>query len=131
MIVQGEEKKAIMPLLGKLYVSASSSMEKVQNAKDLVAEAIDMNIANDAACRNGLNKFQAAIVKVIGESETDKQAVDEETMAEIGQESKMEVDDAGLPNLELQPDVVKTEPLPDAQDSLLEELLADDDEERQ
>lgn len=127
MSSSGEEKKAIMPLLGKLYVTAHSSAEKLQVAHDLAAEAVDMNLANDAASRNGLNKFHNAIVKAVGESTTDKRQVDGETIADV--ESKMEVDDADASAPGMKAEVIKTEKGSDAQDSLLEELLAEDEEE--
>ena len=116
----------MMPLLGKLYVTAHSSVEKLQMANDLAAEAMDMNIAFDAASRNGLNKFHTAVVKVIGESKLDKKAVEGETIADM--ESKMEVEDADLHPPELNTDIIKMEKASDAQDSLLEELLAEEEE---
>lgn len=116
-----------MPLLGKLYVTGHSSAEKVQLASDLATEAVDMNIAMDAASRNGLNKFHTAVVKVIGESTTEKRQIDGETVADM--ESKMEAGDADSNPSGLKTDVIKTEKGPDVQDSLLEELLAEDEEE--
>lgn len=99
-------------------------MEKLQIVNDLAAEAIDLNIANDAASRNGLNKFHTAIVKVIGESTTDTRQVDGETIMDM--ETKVEVD---INPPALKTDVIKTEIVSDVQDSLLEELLAEDEEE--
>lgn len=122
----GEERKVMMPLLGKLYVTAHSSGEKLQIANELAGEAVDMNIAFDAASRNGLTKFHTAIVKVIGESTTDKKPVDGETITDM--ESKMEVEDADVHQPELKTDVIKTEKASDAQDSLLEELLEEEEE---
>ena len=122
----GEERKVMMPLLGKLYVTAHSSAEKLQMAHDLAVEAIDMNIAFDAASRNGLNKFHAALIKVMGESSMDKKQVDGETIADM--DSKMEVGDADLNPPGLKIEVIKTEKVSDTQDSLLEELLAEEEE---
>lgn len=129
MPVPGEEKKAMLPLLGKLYVTASSSMEKLLAVKELTSEAIDLKIANDAACRNGLNKFQAAIIKVLGDSVMDTRLVDGETILDVEQESKVDVDDGKLSTPGPKTNAIKMEPPPDVQDSLLEELLAEDEEE--
>lgn len=64
----GEEKKAIIPLLGKLYISPSSNSEKLQTAHELVVEAIDLKVANDAPSRNAFTKLLNALVKVIGDA---------------------------------------------------------------
>ena len=64
----GEEKKAIIPLLGKLYISPSSNSEKLQTAHELVVEAIELKVANDAPSRNAFTKLLNALVKVIGEA---------------------------------------------------------------
>lgn len=119
----------MIPLLGKLYITSNSSVEKLQTAKDLAAEAIDMNIANDAASRNGLSKFHTAIVKVIGDSTTDKRQVNEETIVDIAQETKIEGADEDMNPQALKTDMVKTETMSDVQDSIVEELLAEDDDE--
>lgn len=118
----------MIPLLGKLYITSNSSMEKLQIAKDLAAEAIDINIANDAASRNGLNKFHTAAIKAIGDSTANKRQVNGETILDIAQESKVEGEDEDMNTRGLNTDMVKTEIMTDVQDSILEELLAEDDE---
>lgn len=129
MLLQGEEKKAMLPLLGKLYVTANSSADKLKTAKDLAAEAIEMNIVNDASSRNGLNKFHTALVKVIGDCTINNNpVVDDETTVIVAQETKMMVEDGTKPPGALPTDVVKAEPIPEGQDSLLDQLLEDDDE---
>jgi condensin complex subunit 3 len=128
MLFPGEEKKAMLPLLGKLYVTANSSVDKLMTAKDLAAEAIEMNIVNDASSRNGLNKFHTAVVKVIGESTVDNKPVDEGTTVNIARETKMVVGDSTIIPAELPTGVVKTESIPEGQDSLLDQLLEDDDD---
>lgn len=112
-----EEKKAIIPLLGKLYIAANSTPEKVQVIYELVTEAIDMKAANDAASRNGLSKLHLALKKVIGEAGATRRSVEEERAAEVALEesvvmAKAEIIEEG-----------RTE----VQDSLLEELLDDED----
>lgn len=49
---------------------------------DLVAEAIDMKVANDAASRNGLNKMHLAITKLIREIGTVKKGTQDETVVD-------------------------------------------------
>lgn len=116
-----------MPLLGKLYVTANSSMEKLQAAKALAAEAIDMNIVGDAASRNGLNKFHTAIVKVIGDSLPDRGQVDEETAVDLMPEEKLVVvGESDTITGGSKTEALKTEGNQAVQDSLLDELLEDD-----
>lgn len=134
----GEEKKAIIPLLGKLYISANSTPEKLQIIYELVTETIDTKAANDAASRNGLSKLHLALRKVIGEAGTTIKGAEEETIMvgvaleesvvvakaesiEDGETQIAEViQDAEMKTTE---DEGKTE----VQDSLLEELLEDED----
>lgn len=105
----GEEKKAIIPLVGKLYIAANSTPEKLQVIYELVTKAIDMKVANDATSRNALSKLHLVLRKVIGEVGTTKRNAEEETVADMALKT---IEDEG-----------KTE----AQDSLLDDLLDDDD----
>lgn len=56
-----EEKKAIIPMLGKLYITSNSNIGKIRTAIQLVVEAIDGKIANDAVSRNALHKLHLAL----------------------------------------------------------------------
>lgn len=61
-----EEKKALTSMLGKLYVSPTSTPEKLQTVHDRLTDAIDARIAGDAPSRNALSKLHAALTKAIG-----------------------------------------------------------------
>ena len=128
-----EERKACIAMLGKLYISASSKTKKLQSTTELVAGAIDKNIAQDAPSRNALNKLHSALSKALGE--VGKVVSDaEDTQAAAG--------DGGLTTLQEQrveelvmadEEDVRMEGLDDegvteVHDSLLEELLDDEDE---
>ncbi|MCJ1464876.1 hypothetical protein MMC07_003491 [Pseudocyphellaria aurata] len=75
-----EEKKAIIPLLGKLYITANSTREKLQVIYELVTKAIDMKEASDATSRNALSKLLLALEKAIGEVGTTERNAEAETV---------------------------------------------------
>ncbi|KAI4106468.1 MAG: hypothetical protein L6R37_002159 [Teloschistes peruensis] len=120
-----EERKVLLSMSSKIYVSPNASTEKLQAVTDLFAEAIDAKIAPDATIRNGLNKVHQALSKALGEAgkvqpsmedqEVGQGIADGLTIPEQGSDveaTKMEVDD----NQATQ-----------AQETLLEELLDDED----
>ena len=116
-----EERKALLTMVGKIYVSPTSSPEKLQAISELVAESIDAKIAPDVATRNALNKLHLAFGKILGDMERAKPSIEdqgsEETRVEdesVAEETKMEADEHKF-------DAV-------AKDTLLEELLNDEDE---
>lgn len=133
----GEEKKAIIPLLGKLYIAANSTPEKLQVIYELVTEAIDIKVANEAASRNALSKLHMALKKVIGEAGTARRSVEEETVPDVALEESivmakaesMEDGETQIADV-IQDAEIKTaeeEGKTEAQDSLLEDLLDDED----
>lgn len=61
----GEEKRVIAPLLGKLYVSASSSEEKIREAYEEVTVAVNDKLVTDTAGRNALNKLHLSLGKAV------------------------------------------------------------------
>ncbi len=134
-----EEKKALLSMLSKLYITSNSNPEKLQCVHDLVIEAIDLKAATDAATRNALNKLEAALIKIIGESGAFRQGTEGETIAEPAQEGQTVVDkgQSKLPVVrsdeveDMKMDIVKheDEETKAAHDTLLEELLDDDDDE--
>ena len=63
-----EEKKALMSMLGKLYITSNSPSEKLHTVAELITEAIDNKIASDAPSRTALNKLQTAVKKALGET---------------------------------------------------------------
>lgn len=76
-----------------------------------------MKAANDAASRNGLSKLHLALKKVIGEAGATRRSMEEERVADVALEESVVM--------------AKPEPIEegktDVQDSLLEELLDDED----
>lgn len=129
-----EDKKALIAMLGKLYITANSRTEKLQSTTGLVVEAIDNKVAQDAPSRNALNKLHSALSKALGE--TGKvNPISKDTLAPGGgnddlttvgeqrvEESVVATDeDVRMGGIE---DVGVTE----IQDSLLEELLDDEDD---
>ena len=137
--ILGEEKKALLSMMSKLYITGNSNPEKLLSVHGLVVEAIDLKIATDAPTRNGLHKLEVALNKAIGESGIFKQGTEGETIAEPAQEGLTVVDEgqSGLPVTH--PDDVedimmedvkheKEEEMTGAHDTLLEELLDDEDE---
>jgi len=120
-------------MLGKLYITANSSADKLQTINSLVIEAIDDEIASDAASRNTLNKLHMALAKAMGEAGKAKKSSDDTlapdaddglTMME-GQEMK---ESALANNEDIKREVIEDDGVTEAKDSLLEELLDDEDE---
>ena len=117
-------------MLGKLYITSNSDTEKLHTVVDLAAEAIDIKIASDATTRNALNKLYMALTKAAGDSSPAKKTTgdnaemregltiaDEETApapTEVGEDTKMED--------------VKDEEMTQVGDTVLEELLEDEEE---
>lgn len=60
-----DEKKAVAPLLGKLYISASSTEEKIRAVYDEVTEAVESQLLNDATSRNALYKIHVNLGKIV------------------------------------------------------------------
>lgn len=114
----GEEKKAIIPLLGKLYISPSSNSEKLQTAHELVVEAIDLKVANDAPSRNSFTKLLNALVKVIGEA---KKTSTKAAELDEGNTITLDVADEGSTTVHR-----ITEEKTEIRDSLVSELLEDE-----
>lgn len=60
-----EEKKVLAPLLGKLYISPSSSEEKIREVYVDVSEALEGNLLSDATGRNALYKIHVSLGKIV------------------------------------------------------------------
>ena len=69
MGITEEDRKALITMLGKLYISANSKTEKLQSTIELVMEAIEGKVAQDAPSRNALKKLQSALSKASGGAE--------------------------------------------------------------
>ena len=70
-------------MLGKLFISGNSKTEKLQTTTELVKEAIDEKVAQDALSRNALNKLHIALSKALGDAEQVK-LISEHTLAPAG-----------------------------------------------
>ena len=65
-----EERKALIAMLGKLYISTNNSIEKLQSTTELVVEAIDDGkVAQEAPSRNALKRLHSALSKALGDTE--------------------------------------------------------------
>lgn len=61
-----DERKILISLLGKLYITPNCDQEKLQFVYKLVDEAVDDNIGADATTRNTLAKVRNAVWKASG-----------------------------------------------------------------
>ena len=130
--VTGEDKKAFTAMLGKLYITANSGIEKLRNTIELVVGAIDNKIVTDAASRNALNKLHLALSKAMGEAgKSKKGAEDTLAPAEEGLTTVQEqgAEESVLANEEhVKMESVEDEGVTEAKDSLLDELLTDEED---
>ncbi|KAL6722132.1 chromosome condensation complex Condensin, subunit G [Lecanora helva] len=127
----GEDKKAFITMLGKLCITANSSTEKLESAAVLVTEAIDDKIASEASSRNALNKLHLALNKAIGQAgKARKNHNDAVAQDDLTTMDDQEVDESKLAS---DPDVkresTEANGVEGTNDSLLEELLSDDEDE--
>ncbi|KAF3810675.1 Condensin complex subunit 3 [Colletotrichum gloeosporioides] len=68
------EKKIVAPLLGKLYISPTSTEEKIREVYDEVSIAVDDRLTTDTTGRNALNKIHVSLGKIVatlGEQEAE------------------------------------------------------------
>jgi condensin complex subunit 3 len=61
----GEEKKTLAPLLGKLYVSPTSTEDKLRDLYGEVSDAVDGQLLSDATSRNALYKLHVSLGKIV------------------------------------------------------------------
>ena len=134
-------------MLGKIYITPTSSPEKLKSVHKLVAEALELKVAPDTTSRNALTRLQTALGKAIGETtvkpsrkssvpegvtlaDQEDAEVEETVLADTtrqGEDIKMEdveaegATEAKVSTLEEAPTDVK--------DSILDELLDDEAEE--
>ena len=118
-------------MLGKLYITANSSAEKLRITTELVTEAIDGNIATDAASRNALNKLHLALSKAMGEAGKSTKDTDE-IPASTYQDGLTVVQDQAEDSILATKEALKVESVvdpstADADDSLMDELLTDEE----
>ena len=130
-----EEKKTLVSMLGKLYITANSASERLSTVFELVVEAIDNKIASDATSRNALNKLHASLSKAVGESRNLRaQSGESMIMArqEVEKDGEVPVQDLeDETEMNLVEDEGATgfpeEGVTGVQDSIMAELLDDDD----
>ncbi|KAI1102671.1 condensin subunit Cnd3 [Jackrogersella minutella] len=68
-----EEKKAIAPLLAKLYISPASSEDKIRDLYEDISAAVEENLLSDATSRNALYKIHVSLGKIVNQlGEQDK-----------------------------------------------------------
>ncbi|OHF00104.1 hypothetical protein CORC01_04512 [Colletotrichum orchidophilum] len=60
-----EEKKVVAPLLGKLYISPTSTEEKIREVYDEVTIAVNDKLVSDTTGRNALNKIHVSLGKIV------------------------------------------------------------------
>ncbi len=129
---------------------SNESLEKLRSLHELVDSAISHKLATDATSRNALTKIATAVGKVVGERvasrgdatvvDEDKTVLDDEKSV-IGKrgegEMKIEDEEEGGTKIEEGEGETKTEVVEEQdtvmregnEDSLLEQLLEDEDEE--
>lgn len=123
----GEERKAILTVLGKLYITSNSSVDKLQATTDLAAEAVNAKIAPDATSRNSLSKLHHALTRACGEVDSIRPNV-EEQVADQTAAGNVAEDDEKSEFEETKTEVEEDRAVPRSQDTLLEDLLDDQDE---
>jgi len=126
-----EEKKALITMLSKLYITPNSDPTKLEAAKDLAAEAVDSKIATDAPSRNALNKLYTALSKALGENGTAGKSAEGVTIVETRQnEGLTAVEEEGaVAHGGEEVEETEVQAATEVGESLLEELLDDEEEE--
>lgn len=128
-----EEKKALITMLSKLYITPNSDPTKLEAAKDLAAEAVDSKIATDAPSRNALNKLYTALGKARGENGSAGKSAEGVTVVDTRQDegltAAVDNDGAATHVDEEEAEETKIQAAPEGGESLLEELLDDEEEE--
>ncbi|KXH29642.1 hypothetical protein CNYM01_11667 [Colletotrichum nymphaeae SA-01] len=60
-----EEKKVVAPLLGKLYISPTSTEDKIREVYDEITIAVNDKLVTDTTGRNALNKIHVSLGKIV------------------------------------------------------------------
>ncbi|PON21708.1 condensin complex subunit 3 [Trichoderma gamsii] len=68
------EKKLVAGLLGKLYVSPTSSEEKLRESYGIVSEAVEEGLVTDTTGRNALYKIHVSLGKIVNSLEEQRPA---------------------------------------------------------
>ncbi|KAI1465043.1 ARM repeat-containing protein [Daldinia caldariorum] len=62
-----EEKKVIATLLGKLYISPTSSEDKIRSLYEDISSAVEENLVSDATSKNALYKIHVSLGKIVNQ----------------------------------------------------------------
>lgn len=145
-----EEKKIIAALLGKLYVSPASSEEKIRDVYADICEAVDAQILSDATGRNALYKIHVSLGKIVNNLDAaadnrpgenfrrsvsratslgvdDRTVVPAEERTVIAAEADIMEEDEGEDTSRGEGTVVERTVVAGNEDSLVSELLSDED----
>lgn len=140
-----EEKKVLAPLLGKLYVSPTSTETKICETYQEVSTAVDNKLIADATGRNALYKIHVSLGKIVnGLAEKEKaggrkSVFGQSLRSSVGTDDDKTVmeDDDKMERATRKKSVEKEEPEAEEgdgdvttkkRDSLVEDLLSDDEE---
>ncbi|UNI16294.1 chromosome condensation complex Condensin, subunit G [Purpureocillium takamizusanense] len=131
--ISKEEKKVAAGLLGKLYISPTSSEEKIRELYAEVSEAVEDGIVSDATSRNSLYKIHVSLGKIVNSLDeqlpahrrtsrsvsilTDRHPSEDKTVMEESRIKEEEEDSEGT--------IV---PKQEDKESLVDELLSDDED---
>lgn len=123
-------------MLGKLYITANSSTEKLGTVNELVIEAMDGKVASEASSKTALNKLHLAIGKALGEAGKEgrmdvREAVEPDAVPEDGAIALTRIEEPveATPTADESARTGATDGAEEpAEDSILDELLDEEDE---
>ena len=133
-------------MIGKIYVTPTSTPEKLQSVYELVGEVLQLKIAPDATTRNALTKLHTALGKAVGETATkpsrkssmpeevtvadeDDGEAEQTVLADTNSGNDIKMEDVGEEEATEVKDSLVEEGLTNVKDSILDELLDDEEEE--
>ncbi|KAL3423037.1 hypothetical protein PVAG01_04784 [Phlyctema vagabunda] len=145
-----EEKKTLAPLLGKLYVSPTSTETKLRETYQEVCTAVDDKLISDATGRNALYKIHVSLGKIVNalmekertsgrksvfsQSQSVRSSVggddDKKIAMDVSERTSIASRQGSLSDVADEDEDAKTvvEDVEETKDSLVEDLLSDDDE---
>lgn len=129
-----EEKKLVATLLGKLHVSPGSAEEKLRDTYAEVSSAVEDGFLNDATSRNALYKIHVSLGKIVNALDDQQQQPSQRrTSRSVSlnperppSEEKTIVEEATIREEDEGSDEGTVVPKEETE-SLVEELLSDDD----
>ena len=120
-------------MLGKLYIAPNSNADTVQRVIGLVTQAIDERTASDAVSRNSINKLSVALSKAVGDAGNVTKDFNETVVSEGEVNATAMEDEHGssepepVKDVNLKTEMLEDDEVTDSKDSLLDELLDDED----